>query len=110
MVVITHGLSLTMLMMNIWKKIMRLKKRIVDSKMKMKMRSQEPRVRRTESQVGLSPNLIFYECSTGDESKSTSLLARIRVMYISPLLCFCLCFCFLLYLQERILLSFNWFI
>ena len=108
MVVITHGLSLTMLMMNIWKKIMRLKKRIVDSKMKMKMLSQEPRARRTESQVGLSPNLIVYECSTGDESKSTSLLARIRVMYISPR--FCLCCCFLLYLQERILLSFNWFI
>ena len=109
MVVITHGLSLTMLMMNKWKKIMRLKKRIVDSKMKMKMLSQEPRVRRTESQVGLSPNLIVYECSTGDESESTSLLARIRVMYISPLLCFRLC-CFLLYLQERILLSFKWFI
>ena len=99
MVVITRGLSLTMLMMNIWKKIMRLKKRIVDSKMKMKMLSQEPRVRRTESQVGLSPNLIVYECSTGDESN----------VYIAPSL-FPFVLLFLLYLQERILLSFKWFI
>lgn len=50
------------------------------------------------------------ECSAVDESKCTSLLARIRVMDISPLLCLFVCVVvFLLYLQERILL-FNWFI